>query len=61
LFEEQDAVGLAEAVQRLLSDRPKMNEMGLCARQFVVSKFDIRVQTPLLEDLYDEVIGSTAH
>lgn len=58
LFDENDHQALANRLCELLADPAKTREMGQRAREMVVERFDIRAQTAILENLYDEVLES---
>lgn len=56
LVPERDAEALARRMNDLLSDPTMRLRMGAQARALVEERFDIRMQTEVLEDLYDEVL-----
>ena len=58
LVPERDDDILARRMGDLLADPAMRQRMGDQARAFVESKFDIRRQTRILEDLYDSVRSS---
>lgn len=58
LCDERDVDGLARQITRLLADRPLRERIGQQARRFVEARFDLRRQTALLEDVYDELVGA---
>jgi O-antigen biosynthesis protein len=51
-----DAVGYADAVQRLLRDRARRDQVGAAARQRMLRGFDVQTMTRLHEDLYDRLL-----
>jgi glycosyltransferase involved in cell wall biosynthesis len=57
LVPERDEVALAEALFALLRDEAVAARMGAAGRRRVERLFDLRRQTALLEDKYDEVLG----
>jgi glycosyltransferase involved in cell wall biosynthesis len=57
LVPERDEVALAEALFALLRDEAVAVRMGAAGRRRVERLFDLRRQTALLEDKYDEVLG----
>ena len=52
-FAERDVTALTLALRRLLADPALAGRMALAAREFAVSRFDIRRCTAALEDEYD--------
>ena len=52
---EGDRAALASNIQRLLADDALRHRLGAGARAHVEADFDLRHQTGLLEDLYDEL------
>ncbi|HEX5235970.1 MAG TPA: glycosyltransferase [Silvibacterium sp.] len=59
LVAERDAVALAEALLKVLSDAAMAVQMGEAGRRRVERLFNLRTQTALLEDKYDEVLALT--
>ena len=57
LVPENDHLALAEKLQLLLTSPDIMADMGLQARKFVLTEFDIHVKTNWLEQIYHEVIN----
>ncbi|GAB2724591.1 glycosyltransferase [Halomonas garicola] len=57
LVAERDTEALAERLHVLLADQGRRRAMGLEARAFCESRFDIRHQTSKLEAIYDRVVG----
>ncbi len=55
LVPERDEEGLAARIEALLDDRNMRLSMGMRARALVEDRFDLRRQTALLEDFYDQV------
>ncbi|WFP49540.1 glycosyltransferase [Methylomonas sp. EFPC3] len=55
LFEENDHAALAAQLDSLLSDGARLDFLANNAREFVVSRFDINVQSAKLENIYDEI------
>ncbi|MBS0273130.1 MAG: glycosyltransferase [Proteobacteria bacterium] len=56
LVPERDVEALTRRMDDLLSDPARRLRMGAQARALVEQRFDIRRQTEILEDLYDEVL-----
>jgi colanic acid/amylovoran biosynthesis glycosyltransferase len=57
LAPERDVEALARRMGDLLDDPALRHEMGARARVFVAERFDIRRQTELLEDFYDNLLA----
>lgn len=57
LVEEHDAKMLAEKIQYLIEHPEVRNEFGHNARQLMLRKFNLPVQTEKLEQYYKEVIN----
>ncbi len=57
LVPERDSAALARRLEDLLTDREMRLRMGAQARAHIEQNFDIRVQTRMLEDLYDSVLA----
>lgn len=57
LAEEGDIAGLAHRLRRTLADEGIRNRFGAEARRRVVTDFDVRRQTTLLEAEYDRLSG----
>lgn len=60
LVEEKDDQGLADRLDRLLSDRVGAKAMGKKGREVVCKYFDIRKQTRKLENIYDRILANTS-
>jgi glycosyltransferase involved in cell wall biosynthesis len=58
LVPERDESALAAAILTLLQDEALAAKMGAAGRQRVESLFNLRRQTALLEEKYDEVLNS---
>jgi len=56
LVAPRDFQGMAEAYVSLLSDSPRCATMGAAARAWVERRFDIGIQTPKLERIYDRFV-----
>jgi len=56
LVPERDEEALAARIEALLDDRATRLSMGARARALVEDRFDLRRQTALLEDFYDQVL-----
>lgn len=56
IVEPEDPDELAERMLQLLADRKSAKAMGMRGRAMVCERFDIRIQTEKLENLYSEVI-----
>jgi len=54
LVQEKDTDGLAEAILELLNDQATWQKFSTAARPYVLQNFDLREQTKLLEEIYDE-------
>jgi colanic acid/amylovoran biosynthesis glycosyltransferase len=59
LAPERDEGALAEAMVTLLQDEVLAAQMGAAGRQRMERLFNLRRQTALLEEKYDEVLNST--
>lgn len=57
LVPERDEAALAEAIVTLLRDEALAARMGAAGRKHVEQFFNLRKQTTLLEEKYDEVLG----
>jgi len=57
---QRDPPALAEALGALLSDEAGRQAMGAAARLHILQHFDMRQQTALLEDVYEELTGRPA-
>jgi glycosyltransferase involved in cell wall biosynthesis len=57
LVPERDVEALARRIDDLLSDPAMRLRMGRQARALVEQRFDIRTQTEVLENFYDEVLS----
>lgn len=57
LAPERDEGALAEGILTLLRDETMAERMGAAGRRRMEHSFDLRKQTALLEDKYDEVLG----
>jgi glycosyltransferase involved in cell wall biosynthesis len=55
---ERDVMAMAAAIAALLTDDAKWQSYSRSAAEMVLSRFDIRTQTRLLEDFYDQVIAA---
>jgi glycosyltransferase involved in cell wall biosynthesis len=58
LAPEGDVDGLADRIVDLLTDDARWRSFSDAGRVHVMRGFDVRSQTALLEDLYDEVVGA---
>jgi colanic acid/amylovoran biosynthesis glycosyltransferase len=58
-FAEGDVETLTARIVELIDDAPRLEAMGLRARAFVQSHFDIRDCTPRLEAIYDHMTSAT--
>jgi glycosyltransferase involved in cell wall biosynthesis len=56
LAPDRDTEALAFYLQKLLVDEQFSSRMGEAARYYVSTKFNLRIQTPRLEDLYRQVL-----
>lgn len=54
---ERDRATLADHLDALLGDEALRSRLGTAARAHVEAHFDVRRQTRLLEELYDEVVA----
>lgn len=59
LLPEKDEIGLAESICRLLKEPVLWAEMSTRGRERVKQRFDLRLQTQLLETRYDQVIAGS--
>lgn len=57
LASEGDVEGLAARIRALIADPDQASALGAAGRARVLAQFDVRTQTALLEDIYDEVAG----
>lgn len=57
LVPPKDPVRLAEAILRLLNDRPLARRLGRRGREFVEANFSIETMVARTEDLYRELLG----
>lgn len=55
LAPEGDAMGLAQALDAVLSDRALGEQLGRRGREYVCERFDVRKQGEKLEEIYDRV------
>ncbi len=53
LADERDAVGLADAIERLLDDAPLRDQMRQAARKHVVDEFDISLSGQGMLEIFD--------
>jgi len=60
LLPERDEKQLAEKICLLLQDRALWSEMSLRGREHIAMKFDLRMQTRILEAKFDEVIAAAS-
>lgn len=56
LAEERDVAGLAERLALLLGNEELRQSMGTEGRNYVLENFDVRLQSPKLEGIYDALI-----
>lgn len=56
LFAENDHEALSHNIVRLFARTDKLRSMGRRARSMVVDRFDLRAQTAVLEQIYDQVL-----
>lgn len=56
LAEERDVSGLAERLALLLGNEELRQSMGTEGRNYVLENFDVRLQSPKLEGIYDALI-----
>ena len=54
---EEDHAALAKAMQEITRSPGILMEMGLCARQLVIDRFEQRAQIDRLESFYEEAIS----
>ncbi|GAB1641377.1 glycosyltransferase [Krasilnikovia sp. MM14-A1259] len=54
---EGDVPALAANLRRLLADEDLCRRLGRAGRDHVAARFDVRAQTRLLEDIYDDLVG----
>jgi len=57
LFEENDYVGLSKAILELKRNPRELHHLGKRAKEIFAEKFDSRVMTRRVEDIYRELIG----
>jgi hypothetical protein len=48
---------LAEAMKAVLSNPTKAAEMGVAGREYMLSRFDVRVQGRMLATLYKSILS----
>ena len=60
LVRPTDEHALGEAILRLLGDDEMRTRFGVAGQKRAAACFDIRTQTALLEDKYDEVLRDDA-
>ena len=58
IVEERDVAALAASLAGILSDAGRRDRMGAAARQHVLERFDARIQTARLEDIFDMQIAT---
>jgi glycosyltransferase involved in cell wall biosynthesis len=58
LFEENDYVGLSKAILELKKNPREVQHLGKRAKEIFAEKFDAKVMTKRVEDIYRELIAS---
>ena len=58
LVKERDPVALYEALLELLEDSSKRARMGEAAKRNVEAKFDLRIQSAKLDEIYRNLVAT---